>query len=56
MKSHQKLDIQPGIPVGVYHSNAREYYSLLIQKERAMNKGEVASFEKAYNNYALFET
>jgi hypothetical protein len=54
IKSHQKLDMQAGIPVKVYHSNAREHDSLFIQKEGVMNKGEVALFDKAYNNYALF--
>lgn len=55
IKSHQKLDMQAGIPVKVYHSNAREHDSLFIQKEGVMNKGEVALFDKAYNNYALFD-
>lgn len=55
IKSHQKLDMQAGIPVRVYHSNAREHDSLFIQKEGVMNKGEVALFDKAYNNYALFD-
>lgn len=54
VKSHQKLDMQAGIPVKVYHSNAREHDSLFIQKQGVMNKGEVALFDKAYNNYALF--
>lgn len=56
IKSHQKLDMQAGIPVKVYHSNAREHDSLFIQKEGVMNKGEVALFDRAYNNYALFDT
>lgn len=54
VKSHQKLDMQAGIPVKIYHSNAREHDSLFIQKQGLMNKGEVALFDKAYNNYALF--
>ena len=55
IKSHQKLDMQAGIPVKVYHSHAREHDSLFIQKEGVMNKGEVALFDKAYNNYSLFD-
>ena len=55
IKSHQKLDMQAGIPVKVYHSNAREHDSLFIQKEGVMKKGEVSLFDKAYNNYALFD-
>lgn len=55
IKSHQKLDMQAGIPVKVYHSNAREHDSLFIQKQGVMNKGEVSLFDKAYNNYALFD-
>lgn len=55
IKSHQKLDMQAGIPIKVYHSHAREHDSLFIQKEGVMNKGEVALFDKAYNNYALFD-
>ncbi|UAM98370.1 IS4 family transposase [Polaribacter litorisediminis] len=55
IKSHQKLDMQAGIPVKVYHSNAREHDSLFIQKEGVMKKREVALFDKAYNNYAPFD-
>tara|TARA_R110002072_G_scaffold97647_1_gene214717 strand:+ start:42 stop:1268 length:1227 start_codon:yes stop_codon:yes gene_type:complete len=55
IKSHQKLDMQAGIPVKVYHSHAREHDSLFLQKEGIMKKGEVALFDKAYNNYALFD-
>ena len=55
IKSHQKLDIQAGIPVKVYHSHAKEHDSLFIQHQDVVNKGEVAVFDKAYNNYALFD-
>ena len=55
VKSHQKLDMQSGIPVKVYHSNAKEYDYLFIQHEGVMKKGEVAIFDKAYNNYSLFD-
>lgn len=55
IKSHQKLDMQAGIPVKVYHSHAREHDSLFIQQQGVVNKGEVALFDKAYNNYALFD-
>jgi len=54
IKSHQKLDMQAGIPVKVYHSHAREHDSLFIQHQDVVSKGEVALFDKAYNNYALF--
>lgn len=47
--------MQAGIPVKVYDSNVRERDSLFIQKEVVMNKGEVALFDKAYNNYALLD-
>ena len=55
VKSHQKLDMQSGIPVKVYHSHAKEHDSLFIQHQDVMNKGEVAVFDKAYNNYSLFD-
>ena len=55
IKSHQKLDMQAGIPVKVYHSHAKEHDSLFIQHQDVVNKGEVAVFDKAYNNYALFD-
>ncbi len=55
IKSHQKLDLQAGIPVKIYHSNAKEHDSLFIQQQGVVNKGEVAVFDKAYNNYALFD-
>lgn len=56
IKSHQKLDMQSGIPVKVYHSDAREHDSLFIQHQDVVNSGEVALFDKAYNNYELFDT
>ena len=49
------MDIQAGIPVKVYHSHAKEHDSLFIQRQDVVNKGEVAVFDKAYNNYALFD-
>lgn len=55
IKSHQKLDLQAGIPVKVYHSHAREHDSLFIQNENIVHKNEIAIFDKAYNNYALFD-
>ncbi len=55
IKSHQKLDMQAGIPVNVYHSHAREHDSLFIQRQGVMNPGEVGLFDKAYNNYQLFD-
>ena len=55
IKSHQKLDMEAGIPVKVYHSHAREHDSLFIQHQDVMKKGEVALFDRAYNNYALFD-
>ena len=55
VKSHQKLDMQAGIPVKIYHSDAREHDSLFMQHKDVANKGEVLLFDKAYNNYALFD-
>ena len=55
IKSHQKLDLQAGIPVKIYHSDATEHDSLFMQHQDVVNKGEVALFDKAYNNYALFD-
>lgn len=55
IKSHQKLDMQSGIPVKVYHSDAREHDSLFIQQEGVANESEVLVFDKAYNNYQLFD-
>ena len=54
IKSHHKLDLQAGIPVKVYHSNAREHDSLFIHHQDIMKKDEVAVFDKAYNDYSLF--
>lgn len=56
VKSHQKLDMQAGIPVKVYHSDAKEHDSLFIQHQGVANPGEVLLFDKAYNNYALFDS
>ncbi|MDT0293558.1 IS4 family transposase [Mesonia ostreae] len=55
VKSHQKLDLQAGIPVKVYYSDAREHDSLFIQNQDVVHKNEIAVFDKAYNNYALFD-
>lgn len=55
IKSYQKLDMQAGIPVNGYHSHAREHDSLFIQRQGEMNSGEVELFDKAYNNYELFD-
>jgi len=55
IKSHQKLDMQAGIPVKIYHSNATEHDSLFIQHQDVANKNEILLFDKAYNNYALFD-
>lgn len=55
IKSHQKLDMQAGIAVKVYHSDAKEHDSLFIQHQGVANPGEVLLFDKAYNNYALFD-
>lgn len=54
IKSHHKLDLQAGIPVKVYHSHAREHDSLFLQNEDVVHENEIAVFDKAYNNYALF--
>lgn len=56
VKSHQKLDMQAGIPVKVYHSDAKEHDSLFIQNQDVAQKGDVLLFDKAYNNYQLFDT
>lgn len=52
VKSHHKLDLQ--IPVKVYHSDAKQHDSLFIYHQDVMNKNEVAIFDKAYNDYSLF--
>lgn len=55
IKSLQKLDLQVGIPVKIYHSHAKEHDSLFIQHEGIVSKNEIAVFDKAYNNYELFD-
>lgn len=55
IKSHQKLDMQAGIPVKMHHSDAKEHDSLFIQRQGVANSGEVLLFDKAYNDYALFD-
>lgn len=48
--------MQAGIPVKVYHSDAKEHDSLFIQHQDVAQKGDVLLFDKAYNNYQLFDT
>ncbi|MDR9449530.1 MAG: IS4 family transposase [Psychroflexus sp.] len=55
LKSHQKLDMQAGIPVKVYHSHATEHDSMFIHHKDIMKPNEVALMDKAYNNYKLFD-
>ena len=55
LKSHQKLDMQAGIPVKIYHSNATEHDSTFIHHKDIMKPNEVAVMDKAYNNYELFD-
>ena len=47
--------MQAGIPLKVYHSDAKEHDSLFIQHKDVARKVEVLLFDKAYNNYALFD-
>ena len=55
VKSHQKLDLQSGIPVEICHSHATAHDSLFIHREGFMNKGDVGLFDKAYNDYEAFD-
>jgi hypothetical protein len=54
IKSHQKLDIQSGIPVTIWHSDAKQHDSVFIHREGVMKPNEVAVMDKAYNNYSAF--
>ena len=54
IKSHQKLDLQMGIPVKVYNNHAREHDSIFIQKEDFLKENEIGVFDKAYNKYSAF--
>ena len=55
LKSHQKLDMQAGIPVKIYHSDAKEHDSTFIHHKDIMRPNEVAVMDKAYNSYELFD-
>jgi hypothetical protein len=54
VKSHQKLDLQMGIPVKVYNNHAREHDSVFIQNEDFLKENEIGVFDKAYNKYSAF--
>jgi hypothetical protein len=54
IKSHQKLDLQMGIPVKVYNNHAREHDSVFIQQEDFLKENEIGVFDKAYNKYSAF--
>ena len=49
IKSHQKLDMQAGIPVKVHHSHATEHDSLFIHHKDVVKPNEIAVMDKAYN-------
>lgn len=54
VKSHQKLDLQMGIPVKIYNNHAREHDSVFIQNEDFLKENEIGVFDKAYNKYSAF--
>lgn len=54
VKSHQKLDLEMGIPVKVYNNHAREHDSVFIQNEDFLKENEIGVFDKAYNKYSAF--
>lgn len=54
IKSHQKLDLEMGIPVKVYNNHAREHDSVFIQNEDFLKENEIGVFDKAYNKYSAF--
>jgi hypothetical protein len=54
IKSHQKLDIESGVPVHIWHSDAKKHDSVFIHMDGVMKPNEVAIMDKAYNNYRKF--
>lgn len=54
IKSHQKLDLEMGIPVKIYNNHAREHDSVFIQNEDFLKENEIGVFDKAYNKYSAF--
>jgi hypothetical protein len=54
VKSHQKLDINTGLPVKIWHSDATKHDSVFIHMEGVMQSEEIAVMDKAYNNYKAF--
>ncbi|HMP31860.1 MAG TPA: IS4 family transposase, partial [Saprospiraceae bacterium] len=54
IKSHQKLDINTGMPVKIWHSDATKHDSVFIHMEGVMQSKEIAVMDKAYNNYKAF--
>lgn len=54
VKSHQKLDINTGLPVKIWHSDATKHDSVFIHMEGVMQSKEIAVMDKAYNNYKAF--
>ncbi len=54
IKSHQKLDLEIGIPVKIYNNHAKEHDSAFIQNENFLKENEVGVFDKAYNKYSAF--
>lgn len=54
IKSHQKLDVNTGMPVKVWHSDATKHDSVFIHMDGVMKPNEIAVMDKAYNNYKAF--
>ena len=54
IKSHQKLDLEMGIPIKIYNNHAREHDSVFIQNEDFLKENEIGVFDKAYNKYSAF--
>jgi hypothetical protein len=53
-KSHQKLDIESGIPVHIWHSDAKKHDSVFFHMDGVMKPNEVAVMDRAYNKYSKF--
>ena len=54
IKSHQKLDLEMGIPVKIYNNHAREHDSVFIQNEDFLKENEIGVFDNSYNKYSAF--
>ena len=54
IKSHQKLDLNMGVPIQIKHTHAKQHDSIFMHQAGVLKKDEIGILDKAYIDYELF--